>query len=418
MIGNRHRSILLLAFSMAAWIGSAAPARADLTDRVVVLRNGTSPVSRAIADDYARRRGVRNELTIACPDAAIDAEAETIDVAAYRREIEGPLKGFLASHPEVDFIVLTKGIPVRLIHAADPALVGRYSLDSRLAALDYDTIPHAIRVDISDRNYNRQWRAMYGKDFHALAWANRYWNSTERFSHLRFGGYLVTRLDGYSQADAMALTTRSLEAEQGLRSRGVPDGEILLDASLNYGFGGGPYNVLQPGGSMGEEARITSESNFGGFNADMRRAADILMDRGIPVELEATGRFTGVRAGLMGYVSWGSNDGKFDAAAYHSLAFAPGALSETAVSTSGRTFLPTQGGQSLSADLIAQGVTGVKGYTDEPLLQAIASPSILFERYTRGWTLAESMYAASALVGWEDIVIGDPLGRAYPDLRK
>jgi hypothetical protein len=60
----------------------------------------------------------------------------------------------------------------------------------------------------------------------------------------------------------------------------------------------------------------------------------------------------------------------------------------------------------------------VKGYTDEPLTQAVASPSIMFDRYTRGWTLAESLYAASALVGWRDIVIGDPLGVAYSSLPK
>jgi hypothetical protein len=51
-------------------------------------------------------------------------------------------------------------------------------------------------------------------------------------------------------------------------------------------------------------------------------------------------------------------------------------------------------------------------------VQAVASPSILFDRYTRGWTLAESFYAASALVGWQDIVIGDPLARAYPSTNK
>jgi len=67
------------------------------------------------------------------------------------------------------------------------------------------------------------------------------------------------------------------------------------------------------------------------------------------------------------------------------------------------------------ADLIAQGVTGVKGYTDEPLIQAVAQPSILLDRYTRGWTLAESFYAASHLLGWQDIVLGDPIARAYPD---
>jgi hypothetical protein len=34
------------------------------------------------------------------------------------------------------------------------------------------------------------------------------------------------------------------------------------------------------------------------------------------------------------------------------------------------------GGQSLIADLVARGATGEKGYTDEPPLQAIASPTI------------------------------------------
>jgi hypothetical protein len=60
----------------------------------------------------------------------------------------------------------------------------------------------------------------------------------------------------------------------------------------------------------------------------------------------------------------------------------------------------------------------VKGYTNEPLLQAIASPSIVADRYfISGMSLAESFYAASRFVGWEDIVIGDPLCR-FPSPRK
>ena len=145
----------------------------------------------------------------------------------------------------------------------------------------------------------------------------------------------------------------------------------------------------------------------------MERAAEILQARGVPVEIDRAQTFVGSRSGLLGYISWGSNDRHYSATAYHSLRFAPGAICDTAVSTSARTFLPTQGGQSLIADLIAQGITGVKGYTDEPLLQAVASPTILFDRYSRGWTLAESFYAASRFVGWEDIVIGDPLCRSY-----
>jgi len=48
------------------------------------------------------------------------------------------------------------------------------------------------------------------------------------------------------------------------------------------------------------------------------------------------------------------------------------------------------------------------------LLQAVASPTIAMDRYTHGFTLAESLYAASHFVGWTDLVIGDPLTRPYP----
>jgi uncharacterized protein (TIGR03790 family) len=168
----------------------------------------------------------------------------------------------------------------------------------------------------------------------------------------------------------------------------------------------------------GDVVKITDEkAHLSDLNSDMQLAADLLKARGVPVELADAGQFIGDRSGLMGYVSWGSNDPGYSAAAYHSIAFSPGALAETAVSSSARTFQRTSGGQSLIADLIAQGVTGVKGYVDEPLAQAVASPAILFDRYARGWTLAESFYAASALIGWEDIVIGDPLTRAYPPVR-
>jgi uncharacterized protein (TIGR03790 family) len=377
-------------------------------DRVVVIRNEKSAVSKAIADDYATRRGVHNIVIVSCQDSAAGSREETIEFAEYKKEVEAPLRAFLADHPGIDFIVLTKGVPIRLADAPQGRAPGRLALDSYLAALDYENEPGAIRVDISDPNY--------GKDFHGLAWANRYWNSDEPFSHAKFGGYLVTRLDGYTEADAEALTTRSLAGEEARRSGKRPEGRILLDICPGFGDGDPskqPSSILPANLAAGEVAKITAESPYSEFNADMRLAARRLDARGIPVTLETTDRFAGNMAGLMGYVSWGSNDRKFDPAAYHSLRFAPGAVCDTAVSTSARTFLTTHGGQSLITDLIAQGVTGVKGYTDEPLLQAIASPNVMFRRYTSGATLAESFYAASRLVGWEDIVIGDPLCRAY-----
>jgi hypothetical protein len=112
---------------------------------------------------------------------------------------------------------------------------------------------------------------------------------------------------------------------------------------------------------------------------------------------------------LVGYFSWGSNDPFFNGSAYASLMFAPGSMADTAVSTSGRTFLSTTGGQSLLVDLIAHGLTSGKGYVGEPLLQAIASPAIALPLYYSGYSMAESLYAASRFVGWEDVIIGDPL---------
>lgn len=100
-----------------------------------------------------------------------------------------------------------------------------------------------------------------------------------------------------------------------------------------------------------------------------------------------------------------------------------GSLAETAVSTGGRTFNYGTGyGQSLVADLIRDGVTGVKGYVYEPYLYAIAHGDILFDAYTRGYTLAESYMMASEWgLSWMDAIIGDPklapFNRSYiPDL--
>jgi uncharacterized protein (TIGR03790 family) len=223
------------------------------------------------------------------------------------------------------------------------------------------------------------------------------------FSHAKFGGYLVTRLDGYTQADAEALVTRALAAENEKN----PSGDVLLDVQPIFKF----KSLDVAGQPLDVTGDIPDESDYGSWNADMVKAGDLLIARKVRTELDRDEAFVGDRSNLLGYFSWGSNDAKYNEKAYESLTFAPGAIGDTAVSTSARTFLPTTGGQSLITDLIAHGITGVKGYTDEPLLQAIASPSIVMERYTSGFRLAESLYAASRFVGWEDVVIGDPLCR-------
>lgn len=378
---------------------AAEPPPSRGPDEVLLVSNENSPVSLAVAADYARKRKVTHRLSVRCNDAAVDPDNETLSFADYRQLIERPLLAYLRQHDGIEFIVLTKGVPIRISGAdtgsrdehSPPATPLNSSVDSRLAALGYDDFPGTEKMPIT------------GSGATGFGRLNRYWNSHEPFSHAKFGGYLVTRLDGYTEADAKALVARALAAEQAL-----PAGKILFDVQPGFGLGdkaGAPMPI--------REQEIKSEWEWPVYNADMEKAHDLMAARRVPDEIDLDEAFVGHRSNLMGYFSWGSNDPKFSAEAYLSLTFAPGSIGDTAVSTSARTFLPTQGGQSLIADLVAHGITGVKGDTDEPLLQCNALPTILLDRYTSGWTLAESFYAASHFVSWQDIFIGDPLCAPY-----
>jgi uncharacterized protein (TIGR03790 family) len=366
-------------------------------DEVLLVYNMTSPISTAIANMYAQARNVTNVLSVTCADSAVSSDNETIEFADYTSEIAGPISQYLADHTNINFIVLTKGVPIRIDGAdtgccqdvqGDP---GQPSVDSYLAAIDYPTLPGATKIGIT------------GSGTIGTGWLNRYWGAAVPFTHAKFGGYLVMRLDGYTQADAEALITNALASEASHTT-----GNVIFDIPLGFGIGD---KTIEPAPVTGT---ILEESAWGTWNADMLRAHDMLEATGIPNDLamEQSG-FVGNQQNVVGYWSWGSNDPNFDDAGYQSNMFAPGSFSDTAVSTAGRTFLPTSGGQSLIVDLIAHGLTFVKGYVGEPVLQAVASPTIALNRFYSGYTVAESFYAASHFVGWEDVVIGDPLATPY-----
>jgi uncharacterized protein (TIGR03790 family) len=329
-------------------LGQVSPAS------VLVVKNTLSPDSKAIADYYVRKRHIpaANVCTIAC------SVGEECKLQEYTDLIETPIKSFLAKlDHEIDYIVLTHGIPIRTTEGSS----GGWSVDSVLAAFEVRSrIPNLAR------------------------YTNPYYNKTGRFTHARYHFYLVTRLEGYTRTDCLRLVDNSLAARPH-------SGPFLIHVGPGHEDGG--YRAVNEG---------------------MRHAYEILEGRHLNATLSVGPEFAGGIKHLMGYFSWGSNDAKFDKAAYRSLGFDPGAIAETAVSTSGRTFdNPEAPGQSLIGDLIRQGVTGCKGYVSEPFADSIACADILFDRYTAGYDLAESFYAASRFLHWKDLVIGDPLCAPY-----
>lgn len=327
--------------------------------RVLVVRNLGGSSSKAIADYYVKKRGIPPKNVVEIDVGPTDE----IPLGTYQVSIEGPIKRHIKTAgltDSIDFIVLTKGIPLRIKE-------GGYSVDSFLVAMD------KVMDPVKDTKYESFKRV-----------TSPYYGLREGFTHKKFGLYLVTRLDGYSAGDAMRLVDNALGAKP---NKGV----FLLDEDPRRAGAG--YNEK---------------------NQAMKKAASELKGHGFDVVLDESEQFLGRRSNLAGYYSWGSNDYSFDRDGYKALTFLPGAIAETAVSTSGRTFWPTTTGQSLIADLIAGGVTGVKGYVSEPYTIALCPADILFDRYTSGFTLAESFYMATPFLKWKDIVIGDPLCKPYP----
>src|ERR1700722_7407840 len=248
-------------------------ARKRSPKEVLLVVNENSPISKAIAKDYALKRHVKNIIRVHCQDSALSTGNETITLADYTQSIESPIRAYLAAHKKIDFIVLTKGVPIRITgaamgscdeHSREPENIrGHPSVDSYLAALDYTNFPGPVKIRIA------------GSGAIGCAFSNRYWNATEPFSHAKFGGYLVTRLDGYTEADAKALVTRSLAAEQDL-AQILTHGKVLLDVEPLFGLGD---KATQPAPIAG--TNISAESAWSEFNADMRHASDVLTDRGI-----------------------------------------------------------------------------------------------------------------------------------------
>lgn len=319
--------------------------------------NQASPESTDIGSYYRQKRGIPSTNVVLINVSRTD----NISQDEYKFGIQDAVqRGIRSVKNRIDFIVLTKGVPIRI---GDD---GGGSVDARLAGMNLKTDP--IR-EITEADIRRAMSPYYRKD--------------EPFNSEKFSMYLVTRLDGYTVADCKRLVDNSLAAKP-------EKGPFFFDFAANRKEGG--YQQME---------------NL------MTQASNLLKQKGHTLELEQTAAFVAPSQPVMGYTSWGSNDNGFNQDAYRKVRFLPGAISETFVSTSGRTFNPTSGGQSLIADLIANGVTGIKGYVSEPYTFALAQPDILFDRYTSGYNLAESFYMASLVTRWKDVVIGDPLCAPY-----
>ena len=145
-------------------------------ERVLVVINRRSEDSKAIGDYYVQKRHIprANVCTISCPITEDCSQHE------YDAQIEGFIGSFLTNRPSIDFIVLTKGIPIRTSENGQ-------SVDSALASL--------------------------GAPNRAMHMMNPYFNKADRFSFAHYQFRLVTRLDGYTREQCLKLVDNALAAQ-------------------------------------------------------------------------------------------------------------------------------------------------------------------------------------------------------------
>lgn len=210
-----------------------------------------------------------------------------------------------------------------------------------------------------------------------------YYYQSEHFTRAAYGIYLVTRLDGYTVQQVLDLIDRS-----------------------------GPGISVDPGATYVFDQDPDWNSTIPALNMYLATAKTTLESRGKAVDLDQSAVYVTEQPSVIGYTSWGSNDhyaNNYTTYAIPHNSWASGAIAETYVSTSGRSFqLPPAYGQSLIADLIQEGISGAKGYVYEPYSSAMALAYILFDRYSSGFNLAESFCMASRYCSWMDVIIGDP----------
>ncbi len=355
----------------------AAPANASGPENVAVVVNDASPLSRSIAEYYARRRAIPS--TNVCHVRVMDTEE--IGAGEYQSNIAKPLARCLRERhltEQILYIVTTAGLPLRINGEVPPGpMTDMAAVDSELTLL---------YSEMQGKKYERKGSI-----------PNPFFRQVDAdFTHARFPIYLVTRLAGYDFQAARALVDRAIEGQDPkYRNKGrividlksldsTPGNEWLRDASLRV-----PQDRLV-----------------------MDDSAKVLYDQ----------------TDVIAYASWGSNDPDRKR---RKLGFKwlPGAIMTEFVSTNGRTFKRPPdtwnigswadphntwwagAPQTLTADYIEEGATGASGHVTEPYLHFCPRPEVLIPAYLKGRNLAESYYLAIPALSWQNIVIGDPLAK-------
>ncbi len=362
---KQYQIQILVLISILLLYSTVAITNTNYND-VLVIINNNSPISDSVGTYFASIRNVPS-VNIIRVNASCAEEIDSLEFNSIRTQIENYiLQNNLLD--TINYIVTTKGMPLKINRG------NTFSTSSPSSSLESELT--LILSSLSGKIGNNGFTL------------SPYFLSTEPFSRSVYGIYLVTRLDGYNLTQIKNLIDKAA-------------GPIYVDSTYSFVLDQDP----------------TWNSSLPFLNNSMSTAHNKVIAKGYKSTLETSTLYLTEQSKVMGYTSWGSNDRNSHLYTQHARpqnTWTPGSIAETYVSTSGRTFSdPVVYGQSVIADLLSEGITGVKGYVFEPYSNAMAIVWVLFDRYTDGFNMAESFYSASRALSWMDVVIGDPKMKVY-----
>jgi uncharacterized protein (TIGR03790 family) len=346
------RSIFTTILLVTAMLLAARGAWAGLNpQKVLVVVNARSSESLELGNLYRRAREIPyRQLLVLNTSTSFAVSYQT-----YLDEIEKPIRAYLVNQQledDVTCLVLTRGLPMQ-VNIAN----GR-SVSGLLSAL-------GLHGDTAARLRNPY--AGFPTAF------------THRATALR-GLYMVTVLNGLDSADAAKLIAPDTPNDKALR-----EARFIFQTSPNVNR------------AVHEDAQHLL--TLRGYKADIVTAPPQPAD------------------GVIGFFSGGVYSGLTVESA--TLPFVPGALVDTAQphSAAANNFDVTLPPIPLPATIFvragAAGVHGVIGDAGIDSIPMAVNEKLLVDRYTSGFTLAESFYAAMPYVSWQNVVLGDPLCAPY-----
>lgn len=361
---------LLLALGLALLPGLARAAE-DWSARLLIVANKTLPDSVVLARYYAERRSIATNsiFLVDCP--------RTIEISRrqFNETLRDPIgrhletRGWMArDHNDCWLLVLCWGVPLKI--ASDPTLQEKAA--ERLPALfrhDEAAVDSELAVLPSGRVMltGPQSNPFYKMEFFPPA--------SRRMM-------MVARLDGPDVAVARALVDRALTVETtGLLGRAFFDARGAQDpghkAADDY-----LRAAHQAARRAGIEAVLDEQEEV--FPADYPMTEVALYG----------GWYAGRPKGALGRPSF---------------RFRPGAIIHHIHSFSADNM---NGGWV--GPCLARGAGAGVGNVYEPYLQLVLNSQIFFERLLSGRNFAESAYAATPALSWQQTVVGDPLYRPFP----